>query len=147
MLLASVVLVAAAGSFGVAWRFWPDGGGFPPAQAAPRQPLVRQVPSKRLTLAPLIAVRQTPPAHRFQPPLSASGAVLVDADSGTVLWAKGPHASSPDRLDDEDHDRVLALERLRPEASSVAPSVPRAAPVPRRPPLRRALRRGSSCTG
>ena len=67
--------------------------------------------------------------HRFRPPLRARGAVLVEAESGTVLWARYPHRRLPIASTTKIMTALLALERLRPnQLITIAPAVARAAP-------------------
>jgi D-alanyl-D-alanine carboxypeptidase len=78
-------------------------------------------------MAPLLSGRAA--SYRFQPPLLASGAVLMDAGSGTVLFAKHPHLRLPIASTTKIMTGLLALERLRPhDVVTIAPSVPRVAP-------------------
>ena len=67
--------------------------------------------------------------HRFRPPLRARGAILIEADSGTVLWARYPHRRLPIASTTKIMTALLALERLRPnDVVTIAPRVARAAP-------------------
>ena len=54
------------------------------------------------------------PRHAFAPRLTASAAILVDADSGRVLWALRPHARRLTASTTKIMTAVLALQRLEP---------------------------------
>jgi D-alanyl-D-alanine carboxypeptidase (penicillin-binding protein 5/6) len=75
--------------------------------------------------------------YRFVPPLRARAAILVDARSGTVLWARRAHARLPIASTTKVMTALLALERLAPRQLV---SVPRG--VLRIPLVREGLRPG-----
>jgi D-alanyl-D-alanine carboxypeptidase len=67
--------------------------------------------------------------HAFRPPLTSPTAILVDARTGTVLWARKPHDRRPIASTTKIMTALLAVQRLRPHALvTIDPSVPRAAP-------------------
>src|SRR5690349_8368818 len=95
-----VLAVAAAAAARVAGALWPSGDG-PPRAAATH---VRHAPSPRPAGAHRRAKSGQSKARAFLPLLRrgptvgaahlavrARGAILVDAGTGTVLWAKAPH--------------------------------------------------------
>jgi D-alanyl-D-alanine carboxypeptidase len=82
---------------------------------------------------PHATVRKTPPKHRalvvrperlvigpalvrepLSPPLSARAAIVVDADTGRVVWARHPHQRLPIASTTKIMTALLALRQLRP---------------------------------
>jgi serine-type D-Ala-D-Ala carboxypeptidase (penicillin-binding protein 5/6) len=85
-----------------------------PAAAGQREPLLRQP-------GPLAG-------HGIK--VTAKGAILIDAGSGTVLWARYPHRRLPIASTSKIMTAVLAMERLRPhDVVKVDKSVRRVAPI------------------
>jgi D-alanyl-D-alanine carboxypeptidase (penicillin-binding protein 5/6) len=124
-----VLLVLAAIAAFAAWQLWPSSGktaapprpSHPPAPAAPKAG-----PQAPPTL--VVGARPLAP-HRFTPPLSARAAILVDANTGRVLWALRPHLRRPIASTTKIMTAVLALQKLEPrDLVTIDPSVPRAAP-------------------
>jgi D-alanyl-D-alanine carboxypeptidase len=80
-------------------------------------------------------VRLAPLLHRGEDvvaagvPVRARGAILVDARTGTVLWAKAAHRRLPIASTTKIMTALVALERLAPhDVVVIHPSVPRVAP-------------------
>lgn len=75
----------------------------------------RQAASEQIPTLPLLL----PGAPRFEHaqvgPISAPAAILVDARSGAVLWAKRPHLRRPIASTTKIMTGVLALENLNPD--------------------------------
>jgi D-alanyl-D-alanine carboxypeptidase len=66
--------------------------------------------------------------HRFAGPISAPEAILVDARSGAVLWARRPHRRRPIASTTKIMTGLLALESLPPgKVVRINPLVPRVA--------------------
>jgi serine-type D-Ala-D-Ala carboxypeptidase (penicillin-binding protein 5/6) len=85
-----------------------------PSSAGAQQPLLHQ--SGRLPARGIV--------------LTARSAILVDATSGTVLWARYPHRRLPIASTTKIMTAVLALERLRPhDVVTVHRSVARVPPI------------------
>jgi serine-type D-Ala-D-Ala carboxypeptidase (penicillin-binding protein 5/6) len=138
-LLIAAIMTAAAGL--AIWQLWPGGSASakptpaaappPPTTrvAAPPPPTTRHVGvARRQSLAePLIAL----PSRLSHAGLkvSAPEGILVDAQTGTVLWAKRPHMRRPIASTTKIMTAVVAMSRLRPhdrvvvtrEATRVAP--------------------------
>jgi D-alanyl-D-alanine carboxypeptidase len=83
-----------------------------PAHAAkPLAPLLVAAPLRR---------------HAFRPPIDARAAILVDRNTGGVIWALHPHRRLPIASTTKIMTAVLALQRLRPRAVvTVSPTVTR----------------------
>ena len=77
------------------------------------------------------------PRRQFRPALTAASAVLVDARSGGVIWAKRPHVKRPIASTTKIMTAVLALERL-----ALTQPITIARIVPRATPFREGLRAG-----
>ena len=77
------------------------------------------------------------PRRTFRPPLTAAAAVLVDARTGGVVWAKRPHVRRPIASTTKIMTAVLALERL-----ALTQPITIARVVPRATPFREGLRAG-----
>ena len=123
LLLAAVALAATAAVALVVLKS--TGGGPEPAVAAKQAPpvLVHRRPARP---RPLLEMG---PAPRKKLRLGGRAAILVDAGTGTVLYAKRPHARLPMASTTKIMTAVLALERLGPKSVvTIAPSVPRVAP-------------------
>jgi D-alanyl-D-alanine carboxypeptidase len=111
LLLLLAAALAAAGF--VASERWAHGHAGPKeAKAAPvalpkpkRKPARKTPPLRLLVAGPR-------DRHVFRPPIAASGAVLVDAGTGRVLWAKRPHARLLIASLTKIMTAKLALERL-----------------------------------
>jgi D-alanyl-D-alanine carboxypeptidase len=124
-----VLLVLAAIAAFVAWQLWPSSG----KTAAPPRPPHPPAPATPKTgpeAPPTLVVGARPLApHRFTPPLSARAAILVDSNTGRVLWALRPHLRRPIASTTKIMTAVLALQKLEPrDLVTIDPSVPRAAP-------------------
>jgi serine-type D-Ala-D-Ala carboxypeptidase (penicillin-binding protein 5/6) len=81
--------------------------------------------SRPVRRAPLVA---GPPLlrHRFSPPLSAAAAILVDARTGRVLWARHARERRPVASTTKIMTALLALRRLAPhDLVTVDRTVPR----------------------
>jgi serine-type D-Ala-D-Ala carboxypeptidase (penicillin-binding protein 5/6) len=64
--------------------------------------------------------------HAFSPPLSAAAAIVVDADTGRVIWSHNPHEKLRIASLTKIMTALLALKVLAPhDIVTVAPSVPR----------------------
>jgi serine-type D-Ala-D-Ala carboxypeptidase (penicillin-binding protein 5/6) len=86
-------------------------------------------------LVPAAAAEQAPLLHRTGPlpargiKLTARSAILVDATTGKVLWAKRPHRRRPIASTTKIMTAVVAMDRLGPHAIvTVDPSVRRVPP-------------------
>jgi serine-type D-Ala-D-Ala carboxypeptidase (penicillin-binding protein 5/6) len=119
--LALLVLAAALGAaaFAASQHFRSN---TPSAEAAP--PAVpRPHPAPRRVRA-LLSTPVVP--HHGRPHLTADSAILVDGDTGTVLWEKGAHKPRPIASTTKIMTAVLVLERLRlGHVVKIAPAVPR----------------------
>ena len=123
------MLVAVGVAFG-AWRLWPstDATTVPVAQAKPKAVAVhvKSRRHKRARSATLLAIRG-PLGHGVA--IAGRAGILVDAGSGTVLWAKRPHLRLPIASTTKIMTAVIALEHLRRnDIVVVDPSVPRVQP-------------------
>jgi serine-type D-Ala-D-Ala carboxypeptidase (penicillin-binding protein 5/6) len=127
--LTPVALIVVAAGLGGAWI-----GSHRPATtvavAAPRAPLVVHTPieraPRRVAVPERLLVGGSLVRHRFTPSLVAAAAVLVDANTGRVLWAKNArerrHVASTTKI----MTALLALRKLRPhDIVTVDKSVPR----------------------
>jgi D-alanyl-D-alanine carboxypeptidase (penicillin-binding protein 5/6) len=128
--LLSVLVVAAALG---AWKLVAGGGGPDVAVAAKPRPQAKKAAPRphavrRPAARPLIVATTT--RLRLQGPrLGAKSAVLMDAATGDVLYARYPHRRLPIASTTKIMTAVLALERLAPRAIvTVARSVPDVAP-------------------
>ena len=126
LLLAALLTAAALGAADRWARNHPHA-----AQAAPKPHHERRLavarPVVRTPPEPLVlpALRR-PPA--FRPPLLAPEAIVVDARTGRVLYARRPHQRRPIASTTKIMTAVLALERLQPaQRLRVNPLVPRVA--------------------
>ena len=83
----------------------------------------RAAPPRSLAHSPPRLLASVPPRfhRRFVPPLRARAAILVDARSGAVLWARRPHARLPIASTTKLMTGVLALERLAPQERVAVP--------------------------
>ena len=97
-----------------------------------RAPAARTVP-KALQLLSTVA----PATYFFRPPLRATAAILVDANTGAVLYQRRPHQRLPIASTTKIMTAVLALERLPLSEKITIPWW-----VPRTAPIREGLRRG-----
>jgi len=87
--------------------------------AGQRAPAHRAAPERLLTAGSLLS-------HRFSPALVASAAILVDADTGRVLWELNAHERRPVASTTKIMTALLALRKLKPhDIVTVDPSVPR----------------------
>jgi D-alanyl-D-alanine carboxypeptidase len=85
----------------------------PPARQSASPPPAARAPSKpppRLLLGPPLL------SHRFQPGLSAQAAILVDARTGRVLWARRPHQRRQIASTTKIMTALVALPKLKPHA-------------------------------
>lgn len=86
--------------------------------------LAKAVPPRGLVVA-----RRPPARGGFRPPLTAASAILIDGNTGTVLWAKREHVRRPIASLSKIMTAALALERLAPnDVVVVDPAAPRASP-------------------
>ncbi len=124
-LLLGVLLVSSAGVG--AWQLWPAGeaGATPSAGAAARErPAARHVAERTFASAtrartPLLSVRGPLPHARLR--ISAPEAILVDAGTGAVLWARRPHARRPIASTTKIMTAIVAMSLLRPDDVVVVP--------------------------
>jgi D-alanyl-D-alanine carboxypeptidase len=122
VVLAAALLAAACAV--VVFHEWPShrsaAAATPPTPAPPRT-TVRE----RSHTAPLLT-GPARTAEAFSPPIAARGAIVVDAGTGTVLWAHRPHRRLPIASTTKIMTATLALERLRAESLvEVPPSATR----------------------
>jgi D-alanyl-D-alanine carboxypeptidase len=139
-LRAPVVLVVALVAVGaLAWVVWPSGdrtaavSEASAARAAPEAPARHAAPKRvrraQVRVAPLLHRGTAVAAAAAGIPVRARGAILVDAGTGTVLWAKAPHRRLPIASTTKIMTALVALERLAPhDVVVIHPSVPRVAP-------------------
>jgi D-alanyl-D-alanine carboxypeptidase (penicillin-binding protein 5/6) len=105
-----------------------SGGGGHKQRVAPRHHVLLPVSAtpKAHSAVHLLAASH-PSTTRLS--VSARAAILVDANSGLVLWQKRPHLRLPVASTTKIMTAVLALERLGPKRIvTIDPSVPRVAP-------------------
>jgi serine-type D-Ala-D-Ala carboxypeptidase (penicillin-binding protein 5/6) len=99
-------------------------GALGPAVAKPRA--LASARQTRPRVLPLLVGR--PAGHRFRPALHARSAVLVDASTGRILWARHAHVIRPIASTTKIMTAVLALESLDPnDIVTVDRAAPRAA--------------------
>jgi serine-type D-Ala-D-Ala carboxypeptidase (penicillin-binding protein 5/6) len=126
--LALGVLVALGVGLAV-WQLWPSSGSTEVSVAAVKDPVpVSKKPraARSAPAPPLLTVRR-PLARGIR--IAAQAGVLLDAGSGTVLWAKHPHERVPIASTTKIMTAILAMQRLRPsEVVVVDRSVPRVQP-------------------
>lgn len=135
--LTLLVVVIAAAAFGGAWvgshrtAARPAAAATPPLQPAPR---VAHVPKKRPVVKKHVPVAKPERLliggslvrHRFSPRLLAASAILVDEQSGRVLWGRYPHERRHVASTTKIMTALLALKKLRPhDIVTVDKSVPR----------------------
>ena len=120
VLLTFVLLaLVAAGSVAAARHFLAERPRAPaaakPAPALPRPAPIHTRPAAPRPRPPLQLLSATEPLtrHTFRPALSASSAILVDRDSGTVVWAERPHQRHLIASTTKIMTATVALERLR----------------------------------
>jgi D-alanyl-D-alanine carboxypeptidase (penicillin-binding protein 5/6) len=90
-----------------------------PPPAAPVERAPAKPPPRLLAGPPLLS-------HTFRPGLSAKAAILVDATTGRVLWARNPHERRQIASTTKIMTALLALKKLPPHAVvRVARQVPR----------------------
>ena len=84
------------------------------ARAPSRKPGARGPVPVRRPVRPLTLLtgRAALRGHRFSPPLQAASAILVDADTGRVLWALRPHRRRPIASTTKIMTALLTLQRL-----------------------------------
>jgi D-alanyl-D-alanine carboxypeptidase len=119
VLLTFVLLaLVAAGSVAAARHFLVDRPAAAPATKP--KPAARKSRPKRAQQPPaprpplqLLSATQPLTRHSFDPGLSGSSAILIDADSGTVLWAQRPHQRHLIASTTKIMTGILALEQLR----------------------------------
>ncbi len=108
------------------WQAWPGGNRQGVAEAMRTRPVVR--PPQRVARPPQLLLVLRRPLPRG-PKVTAGSAILVDASTGTVLFARRPHRRRPIASTTKIMTAVVALSRLGPnEIVTIAPSVPRVAP-------------------
>ena len=118
VLLTFVLLaLVAAGSVAAARHFLADRPAAAPAAkprpAAPAPKRARPPAPRPRPPLQLLSATQPLTRHSFDPALSAASAILVDADSGTVVWAQRPHQRHLIASTTKIMTAILALERLR----------------------------------
>jgi serine-type D-Ala-D-Ala carboxypeptidase (penicillin-binding protein 5/6) len=90
----------------------------------------RRVQAEAAPVAPLLVGAAVPRLEhlRLRPRLSAREAILIDAGTGTVLWAKRAHRRRPIASTTKIMTAVLALEHVPPmKVARINPIVPRVA--------------------
>ena len=127
--LTPVATIVVAAALGGIW-FGSRHAATPVAVAAPSAPLVvhtRIEKAPRTVRAPeRLLVGGSLLGHRFAPSLLAASAVLVDAKTGRVLWAKNAHRRRQVASTTKIMTALLALRNLRPhDIVTVDKSVPR----------------------
>jgi len=133
--VAVVVLLAFAGGFYVGAR-----GSGPTAQASASGPQAEAAPAaaaakpatastpKTKPLPPVARLLHGPPAlaGRLSAPIAAASAIVVDADTGQVLWTKNAHTRRPIASTTKIMTALLAMRVLKPKTLvRVDPSVTR----------------------
>jgi D-alanyl-D-alanine carboxypeptidase (penicillin-binding protein 5/6) len=90
--------------------------------------VVALVPAAAAQPAPLLQQRGALPAHGIK--VTARSAILIDADRGTVLWARHPHVRRQVASTTKIMTAIVAMERLRPhDVVTVDRSVRRVPPI------------------
>jgi D-alanyl-D-alanine carboxypeptidase len=119
-------LVAAAG-LGGAWIGSREPATPIAAAASPQVPHVVQIPVAEKAPAPERLLQGGALLrHRFSPGLLGAAAVLVDAKTGRVIWAKRPHERRHVASTTKIMTAILAMRKLRPhDVVTVDKSVPR----------------------
>jgi D-alanyl-D-alanine carboxypeptidase (penicillin-binding protein 5/6) len=126
LVAAGLVAIAAAGG-AAAWHLRPRAEPAPTVASPPAAAPSRTAASSETR--PLLVGPGALLNHRFHPGLRARAAILVDARTGAVLWAKRPHSRLPIASTTKIMTALLALQRLRPkDVVAIDPNVPRAAP-------------------
>jgi serine-type D-Ala-D-Ala carboxypeptidase (penicillin-binding protein 5/6) len=137
LLVIVVAALVAAGAVLAARHFRTHGAAAaPPPKAAvkprpaPRAPQRRVRRARRPSAPPtLVSIAGPVSRHRFTPALSGAAAILVDANTGRVLWAFHPHQRHEIASTTKIMTAVLALRALKPETIvKISPEAPRAAP-------------------
>jgi serine-type D-Ala-D-Ala carboxypeptidase (penicillin-binding protein 5/6) len=127
--LTQVGLVVAAAGLGGAWVGSHESGTpVAAAAAAPQVPHVVRIPvTKPTTVAPeRLLLGGSLVRHRFAPDLLGAAAVVVDARTGRVLWAKRAHERRQVASTTKIMTALLAMRKLRPhDVVTVDKSVPR----------------------
>src|SRR3954468_11862640 len=138
MLTLLLVALVATGSVAAARHYFDSAPAAAPAPAVP-SPRLADGPMRPLRPRVPVAAQPAPtprlvtgaPAihHRFDPALSGNAAILIDADTGRVLWALHPHLKRRIASTTKVMTATLALERLRPTSIvRVSPQAPRVYP-------------------
>jgi D-alanyl-D-alanine carboxypeptidase len=108
------------------------------AAVQPKPPAAAATPVRRPAPRPLrLLLPALPPPHTFSRPLHTPEAILVDAATGRVLYARRPHQQRPIASTTKIMTAVLAIELLDPAHQVRIPWY-----VPRTAPFREGLRRG-----
>ena len=117
-LVAIALLAVVAAAAGAAAGHWSRGAkAAPPARVAYTRTVIevsRAAPERLLVGPPLFH-------HRFTPLVRGRAAILVDAGSGRVLWARRAHARLPIASTTKIMTGLLALERLEPRELVTVP--------------------------
>jgi serine-type D-Ala-D-Ala carboxypeptidase (penicillin-binding protein 5/6) len=130
--IAIALAIALAGAL-LAWQLWPVGSASArPVPAATQPPAPKPKPIARTAMPelrriPLIGVSR--PLERRGLGVTAPAAILVEANTGAVLWAKRPHMRRPMASTTKIMTALVAMNHLRPddvvvvakEATRVAP--------------------------
>lgn len=127
--LALLASFALAGGLAVAaWQLQSLGATTGAAGAKTTKATRRAVASADHSLQPpLLSIRR--PLPRAVLGVRAPSAILVDAETGTVLWAKGAHVRRPVASTTKIMTAVVAMSRLRPnDVVVVSPEATRVAP-------------------
>jgi serine-type D-Ala-D-Ala carboxypeptidase (penicillin-binding protein 5/6) len=123
---ATALLVLAALGAGAGWLVTPHGGVARPAKAVPQLVVHQPVAKPAARPAPLLSGPPRLQSHVFAPPLTSRSAILVDAQSGHVLYELRARVRRPIASTTKIMTALIALRRVPPtELVTVDPTVPR----------------------
>lgn len=148
--LALLTLLLAAAALAAAWHWSPGGDAAPTARASGSSVRVAPLVSAQETAraarvaaaahvaaaakaqqvtAPMLVVVPSQPKAHIEPELTSRSAILIDGNTGQVIFWKNPHARVPIASVTKIMTGLLAIEQLKPNAVvTVAPLATRAPP-------------------
>lgn len=115
-----VALAAVIALIGVAaWHWWPGGGDSraaaePAAARTPAAAVKHAAATRSAVTAQTLLSARTQPQARIVPPLTSRSAILIDGNTGKVLFWKRPHARVPIASVTKIMTGLLAVEHLKP---------------------------------
>ena len=123
---ATALLVVVTLGAGAGWLVSPHGGDARPVKAAPRPAVREPEPILAARPAPLLSGPPQLQSHRFTPPLTSRSAILVDVQSGRVLYELRTRVRRPIASTTKIMTALVALKRVSPaELITVDRTVPR----------------------